>query len=120
VADRAANSIVVVNTRTDAVARTLNLVGDLSADPTPDLIDFAPAGTRAYVSLRGPNPLTGNNPAVDNAKGSTPGLGILAVTDGGRNGRLIRIIPISHIVEGVERADPHGIAVRQVRRPHRH
>ena len=116
VADRAANSIVVVNTRADTVARTLNLVGELSPDPTPDLIDFAPAGHRAYVSLRGPNPLTGNNPAVNNAKGSTPGLGILAVTEGGLNGRLTRIIPISHIVEGVERADPHGIAVRQVRK----
>jgi DNA-binding beta-propeller fold protein YncE len=120
VADRAANSIVIVNTRADTVVRTLNLVGELSADPAPDLLGFAPAGHRAYVSLRGPNPLTGNNPAVDNAKGATPGLGILAVTHGSRNGRLIGIVPISHVVDGVERADPHGIAVRHIRKLHRH
>jgi len=63
------------------------------------------------MSLRGPNPLTGNNPAFNNAAGSTPGFGIIRVQQGGRRGRFFARLPISHIVAGVERADPHGLRV---------
>jgi hypothetical protein len=64
------------------------------------------------MALRGPNPLTGNAPGTNNAVGATPGLGIVKVKQGGRGGSVDAIVQISHVVDGVERADPHGIAVR--------
>jgi hypothetical protein len=112
VADRAANLVVVVDTRSDAVINEIDLLSELSSDPAPDLLAAAPSGNRVYATLRGSLPLTGNNPAVNNAKGATPGLAILRVIQNGRNGVLQAIVPISNIVDGVERADPHGIGVR--------
>ena len=111
--DRAANKVVVVDTTQDIVVNEFTLVGDASGDPAPDLMDTAPAGNRVYVSLRGPNPLTGNAPPFNNAVGSTPGLGIIRVESGGRTGALQGIAPITHVVGGVERADPHAVRVRR-------
>lgn len=112
VADRAANLITVVDTSTDLVENEFSLLNGVSPDPTPDLMGISPDGNRAYVTLRGPNPLTGNFAGVNNAAGSTPGLGIIRVTNSGRDGTLQAIAPVSHVVNGVERADPHGIGVR--------
>lgn len=111
--DRAANKVVVVDTGQDIVVNEFTLVGDASDDPAPDLMDTSPAGNRIYAALRGPNPLTGNAPAVNNAVGSTPGLGIIRVESGGRTGTLQAIAPITHVVGGVERADPHAVRVRR-------
>ena len=114
VADRAANKVIVVDTETDEVVNEITLAGPVSDDPAPDLLALAPAGNRVYVTLRGPNPLTGNNPLVNNAKGSTPGLGIMRVNAAGETGELQAVFRISNIDgTGVERADPHGLAVRQ-------
>jgi DNA-binding beta-propeller fold protein YncE len=113
VGDRAANQIVVVDTASDAVVGTINLAGPLSDDPAPDLMAATPDGRRVYATLRGPNPLSGNAPDVNNAVGSTPGVGVIEVRRDGREGSLVRVIPISHRVDGVERADPHGLAVRR-------
>ena len=112
VADRAANLMTVVDTRTDFVVNEFSLINQNSADPAPDLMGTSPDGNRVYVTLRGPNPLTGNFPGVNNAVGATPGLGIIRVTQAGRAGELQAIAPVSHVVDGVERADPHGIGVR--------
>lgn len=111
-ADRADNSITVVNTRTDAIVNEIELVGAVSGDPAPDLMDISPSGNRMFMALRGPNPLTGNAPGVNNAVGSTPGVGILRVTRGGRDGVFQAISPITHVVGGVELADPHALRVR--------
>jgi hypothetical protein len=116
VADRAANRIVVVDTRRRTVRGEIPLAGSVSADPAPDLMGSAPDGRRVYVSLRGPAPLTANVAGVDNAVGATPGVGILDVTRGGRSGRFRAVAPISHVVGGVETADPHALAVRRVSR----
>jgi hypothetical protein len=94
------------------VVNEIDLVGGLSGDLAPDLLDRSPSGNRIFMALRGPNPLTGNAPGVNNAVGSRPGLGIVRVEQGGRHGVLEAIAPINHIVDGVQRADPHGIAVR--------
>ncbi|MGQ0796257.1 MAG: YncE family protein [Methanobacteriota archaeon] len=110
--DRGANRIIVVDTWSDVVVGEISLVGSLSDDPAPDLMALALSGNRVYVSFRGPNPLTGNNPAVGNAVGSTPGLAVLRVEAGGARGTLQALVPITKVVDGVERADPHGIAVR--------
>jgi DNA-binding beta-propeller fold protein YncE len=113
VADRAANRIVVVDTATDAVVNEFSLAGGVSDDPAPDLLGIAPSGNRVFASLRGPNPLTGNAPGVNNAVGSTPGVGVIRVERGGRTGHLQAVAPISHVVGDVERADPHGLAIRR-------
>jgi hypothetical protein len=63
-----------------------------------------------FVALRGPNPLSGD-PHV--STGSTPGVGIIHLAQSGQRGNLKTIVRISNVdASGVERADPHGIAVR--------
>ena len=113
VADRAANRIVVVDTTSDAVVNEIALAGTLSADPAPDLMGISPSGNRVFLALRGPTPLTGNAPGVNNAVGSTPGLGIMRVQQNGQHGVLQAIAPITHLVGGAEIADPHSVAVRR-------
>ena len=112
VADRAANKVIVVETESNTVINEIELTGEVSADPTPDLIEMAPNGAFAFMALRGPNPLTANIAGVNNATGATPGLGVVKVLESGRSGVLRAVLPITHIVGSVERADPHGLAVR--------
>jgi hypothetical protein len=114
VADRAANRIVVIDSRRDTVVNEISLAGSLSPDPAPDLLGASPDGDHVYMSLRGPIPLTANVPGVNNAVGTTPGVGVVHVTRGGRSGRLRAVAPITNIVSGVETADPHGLGVRRI------
>ena len=111
VVERFGNNITIVDTRDNSVVDQFSLVGPVSNDPAPDLLDISPDGKYIFMSLRGPIPLTGNNAAFNNAVGSTPGVGIMRVQQGGARGRFIARLPISHIVGGVERADPHGLRV---------
>ena len=109
--DRAANVAEVFDAATGFWINTVTLISDESADPTPDLAVLSPPGNRIFVSLRGPNPLSGDPHA---STGSTPGLGVLQVEQGGRHGRMKAIAPITNRdAEGVERADAHGIALRR-------
>lgn len=114
VADRAANLMIVVDTETDDVVHEIQLANDVSWDPAPDILGLSPSGNRVYATLRGPFPLTGNNPDVNNAQGQTPGLGVIRVEQGGKAGTLQAVFPISNRddTDDQERADPHGIAVR--------
>ena len=111
VVERFGNNMTIVDTRNNAVVDQFSLVGSVSNDPAPDLLDISPDGKFIFMSLRGPNPLTGNNPAFNNSVGSTPGVGIIRVQQGGTRGRFIDRLPISNIVGGIERADPHGLRV---------
>ena len=111
VVERFGNNLTVVDTENNAIVNWVSLAGQVSTDPAADLMDISPNGNRVYVSMRGPNPLTGNNPAFNNAAGNSPGLGVLKVEEGGRSGTFAMRVPISHIVGGVERADPHGLKV---------
>jgi DNA-binding beta-propeller fold protein YncE len=113
VADRAANRLVVVDTATDTVVNEIDLAGAVSADPAPDLMDISPTGDLVFLTLRGPQPLTANVGSVNNAAGSTPGLGIVRVGGGGSTGTFAAVAPISRIVNGLETADPHGLRVRR-------
>ena len=112
IGDRAANRLVVVDTLHDVVVAEVLLAGRVSSDPAPDLLGVSPSGNRLYVALRGPNPLTANVPDVNNAVGATPGVGVIRIEAGGARGTFVSLAPISHVVGGIERADPHGIAVR--------
>lgn len=111
--DRAGNRIDVLETATMRHVATVELAGAVSDDPAPDLIDVAPDGRHVFVGLRGPRPLTGNHPEKMNAKGSTPGVGVVRVTGGGRGGVFEGIARITNPRDGGEAADPHGLAVRR-------
>jgi len=111
VVERFGNNMTIVDTRNNAVIDQFSLVGSISNDPAPDLLDISPDGKFIFMSMRGPNPLTGNNPAFNNSVGSTPGVGIIRVQQGGTRGRFNARLPITNVVGGVERADPHGLRV---------
>jgi DNA-binding beta-propeller fold protein YncE len=110
VADRGRNFLWIVDTRLDQIVNFLPLEGLVSDDPTPDLIAISPNGSHAFLSLRGPLPLTAD-PHV--STGSTPGVGIVKVTEGGRSGVFEAVAPVSNVdAAGVERADVHAMTVR--------
>jgi hypothetical protein len=110
IADRGRNFVWAVDTATDTIENTIPLAGDVSADPTPDLIAVSPNGSHAFVSLRGPNPLTAD-PHV--STGSTPGVGVLKVLESGRNATFEAVAPVSNIdAAGVQRADVHAMTLR--------
>lgn len=108
--DRTNSLVEIFDTRDNSRVGTLDLKGAVSGDPAPDLAVISPTGNRIFFSLRGPNPLSGDPHA---ATGGTPGLGIVQVRQGGRSGVFLAVVPISNVdAGGVERADPHGIALR--------
>lgn len=111
--DRAGNNIEVIDSAGNTSVGTIELAGKVSEDPAPDLMDAAPDGSHVFIALRGPSPLTGNDKAVNNAVGSTPGVGVVKVSDGGKGGELIGVARVSNMKDGKETADPHGIAVRK-------
>jgi hypothetical protein len=113
IADRGRNFLWVVDTATDQIVNRIPLAGSLSADPTPDLLATSPNGSHAFMSLRGPNPLTAD-PHV--STGVTPGVGVLKVTESGRNAKFEAIAPVSNVdALGIERADVHAMTIRLVR-----
>jgi DNA-binding beta-propeller fold protein YncE len=137
VADRGRNFIWVVDTATDVVVNRINLApwlnptpgrrvvptadmlkkaghcGHFSPDPTPDLLVLSPEGTHMFLSFRGPSPLSGD-PHV--STGATPGVGVLKITEGGKNGVFEAIAPMTNKDQGgVERADGHALWVRSRR-----
>lgn len=110
VADRGRNFIWVFDTVTDELLNIIELAGSVSDDPTPDLIATSPNGSHIFMSLRGPNPLTAD-PHV--STGSTPGVGVIKVTQGGQSGKFEAVAPVSNIdAAGVERADMHALTIR--------
>lgn len=113
--DRAANLIEVIDATTNEVINQVDLTKGLSDfDPAPDLIFSSLHRTVAFTTMRGPTPLSGNVPDVNNAVGDSPGVGVIKISLGGKTGNLLYVVPISHVVDGEEMADPHGIAVRKL------
>ena len=111
--DRHADTVEVLATADDSHVGTIALNGPLTDNAAPDLSDIAPSGDLVFVALRGPTPLSGD---PHNARGTTPGLGVLRVSDRGRGGELVGIVRFSNIgADGVERADPHGLRVRRLK-----
>lgn len=110
VADRGRNFIWVIDTQTDQLVNEIQLPGRISDDPTPDLLATSPNGSHIFMSMRGPNPLTAD-PHV--STGSTPGIGVIKVLQGGRGGAFEALAPVTHVDQGgVERADVHALTVR--------
>lgn len=110
VADRGRNFIWVIETQTDEVVNEILLIGHVSDDPTPDLLATSPNGSHVFMSLRGPNPLTAD-PHV--STGSTPGIGVIKVRQGGSGGTFEALAPVTNVdLGGVERADVHALTIR--------
>jgi hypothetical protein len=108
--DRHANVAEIIDLRSGKWVNTMTLTGLVSDDPAPDLVDAAPNGKRLFVALRGPVPLSGDQ---HNAQGTTPGLGIIQVTRGGRSGRLIARVPLTNANQQAGQApDAHGLRIR--------
>jgi hypothetical protein len=61
------------------------------------------------MSLRGPLPLTAD-PHV--STGSTPGVGVLKVTEGGRNAIFEAVAPASNIDTGLVERGVHAMTLR--------
>ena len=112
-ADRAGNNIEVIDTVSALSVGSIDLAGSVSDDPAPDLLDVSPDGAYVFLGTRGPNPLTGNDKSVNNAQGSTPGVGVIKVTDNGKSGEFVGIARITNMKDGKETADTHGLAVRK-------
>jgi DNA-binding beta-propeller fold protein YncE len=110
VADRGRNFLWVVDTRRDEIVNTIPLEGEVSDDPTPDLLAASPGAAYMFMSLRGPNPLTAD-PHV--STGSTPGVGVVKVLANGRTGRFQAVARVTNVDPGgVERADVHALTIR--------
>jgi DNA-binding beta-propeller fold protein YncE len=113
VMDRHADVVEVLGTADNAPVRTIPLNGAFTSNAAPDLTDVDPSGQLVFVAFRGPTPLSGD---PHNAKGDTPGLAVLEITDGGRNGRVLGLMRLTNVGnDGVERADPHALRVRRVK-----
>ena len=110
VLDRVQNVAEVFDTETGEHINTVDLNIGGPEGLAPDLADVSPSGNRIFVSLRGPNPLSGDPHA---STGSTPGLGVIEIRKHGAHGVLKSVVPIHNIdAGGIERADAHGIRVR--------
>jgi len=108
--DRTQGVAEVFRTSNNDHIGTVDLKGSVSSDPAPDLGVLSPDGKWIFVTLRGPMPLSGDPHA---STGTTPGLGIIQIKAGGKRGKLVTRYPITNVDgAGVERADPHGIALR--------
>jgi DNA-binding beta-propeller fold protein YncE len=83
-------------------AATLEQTGELTeVGKTPDIIAMSPDGERAFISLRGPNPVSAPHLAV----GETPGFAVVNIAD-----RTLE--QVIQPAEGNADSDFHGIGVR--------
>jgi DNA-binding beta-propeller fold protein YncE len=86
-------------------AKTFEIIADLKdIGPTPDIIAMSPDSQFAFISTRGPNPVS----APHVAKGTTPGFSVVNIAER----KLVRMIEPA---KGNEKSDFHGIGVRLVR-----
>jgi hypothetical protein len=110
--DRHADTGEVFDTKEGRRVATVPLNGEWTDNAARDIAAMAPGGDRIFVALRGPTPLSRD---PHNATGSTPGLGVISLLDGGRSGRLTAIVRMTNVTDGAERSDPHAVAVRSLR-----
>lgn len=83
-------------------ARSLEVTAELSdIGKTPDIIAMSPDSRLAFVTLRGPNPVTAHHVA----KGETPGFAVVSIPER-------RLVQVVQPAAGNEASDFHGIGVR--------
>lgn len=87
-------------------ASTLEIVAELSdIGKTPDIIAMSPDSQYAFITLRGPNPVTAHHVA----KGTTPGFAVVSVPQR-------KLVSVVQPAQGNDRSDFHGIGVRVIGR----
>lgn len=111
--DRVAHVAEVYDASSGAKVSSLNLRSPFSQQPAADIVGLSPDQRFLYAATRGPRPLSGAHAAT----GTTPGVLVLELLEGGRTGAVRGIVPVSNLVNGVELADPHGIVVRRTSNP---
>jgi DNA-binding beta-propeller fold protein YncE len=85
-------------------AATLERKAELTeVGKTPDIIAMSPDGARAFISLRGPNPVSAPHVAV----GETPGFAVIDIAER-------TLLQVVQPAEGNENSDFHGIGVRVI------
>lgn len=98
--NRVTSNAVVIDQRTHGVLAEIPFVGK-----TPDIVAISPDSRYAFITLRGPKPVTMPHLAV----GETPGVAVFDV----RSRSLVRLLEPA---KGNEQSDFHGVAVRVLRR----
>lgn len=96
--NRVTSNAVVIDTATLDVVAEILFVGK-----TPDIVAISPDSRYAFITLRGPNPVTMPHVAV----GETPGIAVFDV----RTRQQIRLLEPAR---GDEKSDFHGVAVRRL------
>ncbi len=94
--NRVTSNAVIIDTRTHEVIEEIEWVGK-----TPDIVSMSPDGRHAYITLRGPNPVTMPHVAV----GETPGFSVFDIA----TREKLRLVEPAR---GNPASDFHGIAVR--------
>jgi hypothetical protein len=85
-------------------ARTFEIVAELQIGPTPDIIAMSPDSQFAFVTLRGPNPVS----MPHMAKGTTPGFAVVSIPER-------KMLKLVQPAQGNDKSDFHGIAVRVIK-----
>ncbi|MEO7648576.1 MAG: hypothetical protein ABIV11_10155 [Gemmatimonadaceae bacterium] len=98
--NRVTSNAVVIDQRTFGVLAEIPFVGK-----TPDIVAMSPDSRYAFITLRGPKPVTMPHLAV----GETPGVAVFDV----RSRTLVRLLEPA---KGNEQSDFHGVAIRMLHR----
>lgn len=98
--NRVTSNAVVMDQRTLGVVAEIPFVGK-----TPDIVAISPDSRYAFITLRGPKPVTMPHLAV----GETPGIAVFDV----RSRAQVRLLEPA---KGNEQSDFHGIAIRVLHR----
>ncbi|MEO7648570.1 MAG: hypothetical protein ABIV11_10110 [Gemmatimonadaceae bacterium] len=98
--NRVTSNAVVIDPRTLGVIAEIPFVGK-----TPDIVAMSPDSRYAFITLRGPKPVTMPHLAV----GETPGIAVFDV-------RTRTAVKLLEPAKGNEQSDFHGVAVRLLRR----
>jgi DNA-binding beta-propeller fold protein YncE len=96
--NRGASNAIVIDADKLEIVDEIEFVGK-----TPDIIAMSPDGSRAYISLRGPEPVTMPHVAV----GETPGFAVVDIA--GRE-----LIEVIQPAQDDPKSDFHGIGVRVI------
>jgi DNA-binding beta-propeller fold protein YncE len=91
--NRVTSSAVVIDAETFEITAEMDFVGK-----TPDIIAMSPDGSHAYISLRGPEPVT---------IGETPGFAVVDIA-------ARELIEVIQPAQGDPKSDFHGIGVRVI------
>ena len=96
--NRVTSNAVMIDADTFEITAEMDFVGK-----TPDIVAMSPDGSRAYISLRGPEPVTMPHVAV----GETPGFAVVDIA--GRE-----LIEVIQPAQADPKSDFHGIGVRVI------